>query len=97
MRDSVKVETSVKDMSIAVYFNQKAYHPSLFWGTPGFNPLLIDIGLAWKNQRVPIYLFTIYDGYGFIQQAVDEFNRTTKYKFQVKVESKYKESYYAQM
>ena len=33
MRESVKVETSVKDMSIAVYFNQKAYHPSLFGGT----------------------------------------------------------------
>lgn len=31
MRDSVKVETSVKDMSIAVYFNQKAYHPPPIW------------------------------------------------------------------
>lgn len=59
--------------------------------------VLIDNGWAWKNQSVPIYRLTIYDGYGFIQQAVDEFNRTTKYKFQVKVESKYKESYYAQM
>lgn len=97
MRDSVKVETSVKDMSIAVYFNQKAYHPSLLGGNPGFTPVLIDSGWVWKNQSVPIYRFTAYEGYGFIQQAVDEFNRTTKYKFQVKVESKYKESYYAQM
>lgn len=97
MRDSVKVETSVKDMSIAVYFNQKAYHPSLLGGNPGFTPVLIDSGWVWKNQSVPIYRFTAYEGYGFIQQAVDEFNRTTKYKFQVNVESKYKESYYAQM
>jgi len=96
MGRSVRVETNVDKLQIAVYFDDSSYHPSVFNSQyMRFVPTLMDSGWAWKNQNPSIYRFTFFEGDQFIKKAIDEFNQNNKYKFTIKVESTYNSTYYS--
>lgn len=96
MGRSVRVETNVDKLQIAIYFDDSAYHPSMFNSQyMRFVPTLMDSGWAWKNQNPSIYRFTFFEGDQFIKKAIDEFNQNNKYKFTIKVESTYNSTYYS--
>lgn len=98
MGRSVRVETNVDKLQIAVYFDDSSYHPSVFNSQyMRFVPTLMDSGWAWKNQNPSIYRFTFFEGDQFIKKAIDEFNQNNKYKFTIKVESTYNSTYYSQL
>lgn len=96
MGRSVRVETNVDKLQIAIYFDDSAYHSSMFNSQyMRFVPTLMDSGWAWKNQNPSIYRFTFFEGDQFIKKAIDEFNQNNKYKFTIKVESTYNSTYYS--
>lgn len=98
MGKAVRVETNIDDLHIAVYFDDSAYHPSVFNSQYlRFVPTLMDSGWAWKNQTVSIYRFSFFEGEHFIQKAIDEFNQNNKYKFNITVESSYHPTYYSML
>lgn len=68
-------------------FNENtSYGTSLFGGSAGYKPALIDSGwrvssdVWFKN----IEHFGYYDGYGFIQKGIDMFNQNNPYKLKIK-------------
>lgn len=94
---SVRIKTSGDHFEI--YFEPSlAYHPSIMPKKypKSFVPTLIDQGWDWgKNPR--IHHFTYYEGYHFIESAVEEFKRTTPLPVTISIESKYHPAYYASL
>lgn len=80
-----------------IYFEPSlAYHPSIMPTKypKAFVPTLIDSGWDWgKNPR--IHHFTYYEGYHFIEKAVEEFKQTTSLPITISIESKYHPEYYS--
>jgi hypothetical protein len=96
MGDSLQIETSVSDMSISVYFNDRAWHMPTSGKSPylRFVPTLMDVGWEWKNAPRPIYRFTWWDGAEFIKAAIAEFNQRNPYNLTIRVESAFYPEYY---
>lgn len=99
MLASLCVEPQPKDMSIHIYFDDRAYHPSAFPNSMylRFVPTLMDSGWAWKNQNPSIYRFTYFEGEHFIEKAIMEFKKDNRYKLNVTVDSLFYHEYYAQL
>lgn len=79
-----------------IYFEPSlAYHPSVMpkKHPEVFVPTLIDYGWDWGTS-LRINHFTYYEGYHFIEKAVEEFKRTTTLPITIQIESKYHPQYY---
>lgn len=91
LRNGVRVDTEVKNRSIDIYFDDETV-----WGPSvkhpktqepyGFTPILIDAGWSIKTQK-PIRkrMFDFYEGYHFLQSALDEFEKNNPYDLHVEV------------
>lgn len=82
-----------------IYFAPSlAYHPSLMPNKypDAFVPTLIDSGWKW-NGGPHIHHLTYYEGYHFIERAVNRFKATTDLPIQINIESKYRPQYYASL
>lgn len=91
LRNGVRVNTEVKNRSIDIYFDDDTvWGPSVKNprdGEPwGFTPILIDAGWSIKTQK-PIrkHMFDYYEGYHFLQSALDEFQKNNPYDLHVEV------------
>lgn len=91
LKDCLLVNPKVYNRSIDVYFDEdKAWGESVIdlnkWGW-GFKPILIDQG--WQvGDDVPfrhVYRFGWYEGYHFLQRAIDEFQNTNPYGLHIEV------------
>lgn len=88
-KKSLRVETTVIDKSIAVYFDDDvSWEPSLATGGEpwGFVPILVDTGWAWHNGKRFPYHFAYYEGSNYLQDATEEFTNTDKYGVGVRIE-----------
>ncbi|MCI1763635.1 hypothetical protein [Heyndrickxia oleronia] len=78
------------ELSISVYFDQdSATHPSLFGGDAGFTPILINEGWEWNNN-IGIHHLSYYEGFHFVEKAINEFNAKNKWGFKITKEGHYK-------
>ena len=92
--NSLRIKTS--NDGFVIYFEPSlAYHPSVMPKkySKVFVPTLLDYGWDWGKSR-SIYRFTYYEGYHFIEKAVEEFKRTTTLPITIQIESKYHPEYY---
>lgn len=88
LRNSVRVNTKVYNRSIDVYFDEdQNWDPGVINGPTGFVPILIDAGWRVKSDVwfAKKWHFGFYEGYHFIQSAIDEFERTNQYKLHIEV------------
>ena len=99
MGESVQIETKVENMSISVYFDDRAWHMPTSGKSPylRFVPTLMDVGWEWKNAPRPIYRFTWWDGAEFIKAAIAEFNQHNPYNLTIRVESTFYPEYYRKL
>ena len=75
----------IRDNSVAVciYFDQNlSYGLSLFGGIPGFKPILINYGWRWRKKTGP-YRLGYYQGFGFVESAIDRWNRDNKHNLRI--------------
>lgn len=81
LRMSNPIKTGVNEWTIEIYFDKDlADHDG------AYVPTLIDEGWDYRNRtNKDIYRFTHYEGYNFIEKAVEKFNSQNKYGFKVKV------------
>lgn len=81
LRMSNPIKTGTNEWSIEIYFDKDlADHEG------AYVPTLINEGWDYRNKTdKDIYRFTHYEGYNFINKAVERFNKMNKYGFQVKV------------
>ena len=102
--NSISIDTNTGNpLQIIVYFNENSYHPSIIYPKlpERFIPTLIDIGWKWKNNSLPkaggktyqIEHFTYQKGFHFVEKAIKEFNRTSKYHISIQVKSTYSKYY----
>ena len=90
LRNGVRVDTEVKNRSIDIYFDDDTvWGPSVKSKSDepwGFTPILIDAGWSIKTQK-PICkrMFDYYEGYHFLQSALDEFEKNNPYDLHVEV------------
>ena len=90
LRNGVRVDTEVKNRSIDIYFDDDTvWGPSVKGKSEepyGFTPILIDAGWSIKTQK-PIRkrMFDYYEGYHFLQSALDEFEKNNPYDLHVEV------------
>lgn len=92
LKDSLRIESFNKDglFGMRIYFDHTlATHPSVLGGKDGFVPILINDGWQWSNGRTEPYRFVRYEGYGFIEKAIAEYNKSNKYGLQIRVRKKY--------
>lgn len=95
LQKSVRIRTSGDRFEI--YFEPSlAYHPSIMPTKypKAFVPTLIDYGWDW-GKTPHINHFTYYEGYHFIEKAVEKFKETTSLPVTISIESKYHPEYYA--
>lgn len=84
------IKQTGKSLSISVYFDgDSATHPSLFGGEDGFVPILLNEGWQWKND-IGVYHLSNYEGFHFIENSIDEFNKINKWGFKITKEGQYK-------
>lgn len=69
-------------LSIKVYFDDSATHPSLFGGEAGFTPTLINEGWSWSNG-MNIYHLSHYEGFHFVERALEAFDEQNRWGFKV--------------
>lgn len=90
LRNGVRVDTEVKNRSIDIYFDD-----DIVWGQSvksksgepwGFTPILIDAGWSIKtNKPIRKRMFDYYEGYHFLQSALDEFEKNNPYDLHIEV------------
>ena len=89
MINSLQVEKSIvngNEISVRVYFDDSANHPSVFGQEDGFSPWLINHG--WRVQKgnhMNIEHFGYQKGARFIENAIAEFNKNNPYGFRIRV------------
>ena len=83
--DVVRIDTIGKKLTIRLLFNDNAYHPSLWGGDKGYLPSLLNDGWSWKNSNIDIYRFSNFDGYHFLENAVDDYNQDNPYGIKVNI------------
>lgn len=87
--DSVKVDVvKTKDgfPSIDVYFDDECVHPSVMGGESGFTATLLNYGWNWSPVR---HRFSYFEGYDFVEYAVNEFIAGNPYGLKVTVKAQY--------
>ena len=93
-QNSLRIETVKQEgtmLSVKIYFDPTlATHPSVFGQEDGFVPILINDGWQWKNGKTEPYRFARYEGYQFVEKAIDEYNKNNDYGFTIRVVKKYK-------
>lgn len=79
-------------LQIRIYFDDKmAYHKSIFGDNhpDGYVIWLIEKGWSWKKNKKRIHRLSYYEGFQPIKKAIQEFSRTNKYGFEIKVTTPY--------
>lgn len=77
-------------LHIEVYFDKNmATHPSIFGGESGFVPILLNEGWTWNKKTGP-YRLAFYEGFHFIEKAIEEFNKINRWGFVISKEVYYK-------
>ncbi|MEK4008333.1 hypothetical protein [Paenibacillus sp. FSL H3-0333] len=88
MRDSLRVSPISmvgNEMQISIYFDRtQSTHPSIFGGEPGYAAELINDGWAWGNQSVNIYRLSRYEGFHFIEKAIDRFESQNRWGLKIR-------------
>lgn len=80
----VKLENN--SLAVEVYFDDAyAYHPSVLGGKDGYVPLLINDGWRWKDISKAPYRFSHYEGFNFVERAIEEYNKTNPHGLKIKV------------
>lgn len=93
LAELLTVKYSREDKSAYIYFGKTNNDEPWKEGVvrrdfrPGFVPVLIDTGWRVKPsaKHANVYRFGYYEGYHFIEKAIEEFNRTNKYGLYVRV------------
>ena len=75
----------VSDGKAYIKFNKNAYHKSLFSDKESFVPSLINYGWKWKHQKRKIKRFTYYEGYHFIQKAIEKYLAEAQYPITIEI------------
>lgn len=85
--DFVDIDITGSTMTMYIKFNDVlAYHNSLWNGSDGYLPILLDQGWSWHNSNVNIYRLSNFGGYHFLDQAIQNYNRDNPYGIIVKIE-----------
>lgn len=73
------------NLSVKIYFDEDlATHDSIFGGESGYVPILINEGWKWHNKTGP-YRLASYEGFNFIEKAIDNYNFQNPYGFKIVV------------
>lgn len=96
LKNGLRIDTEVKNRSISIYFDDNTV-----WGESyqthdkpfGFEPILIDAGWLvhsrtpkqYKSTRDPVYRYDYYEGYHFLQSALDEFEKDNPYGLHIEI------------
>jgi hypothetical protein len=80
--------------TFTVYFDEDmGTHPSIMGGEDGYVPILLEEGWQWKNDTTNKHHFSYYEGFNFVEKAIDEFNLRNKWGLVLKKEIRYKGQY----
>ncbi|KAA9007390.1 hypothetical protein F4V43_02565 [Paenibacillus spiritus] len=72
------------ELQINVYFDRSmATHPSIFDGEDGYVAKLLNDGWQWRKNPANIYRLSRYEGFHFIEKAIDEFNSRNRWGFKI--------------
>ncbi|QWU14443.1 hypothetical protein SAMN04487895_101755 [Paenibacillus sophorae] len=72
------------ELHINVYFDREsATHPSIFGGEDGYVAKLINDGWSWSNTSVNIYHLSHYEGFHFVEKALQRFSSENKWGFRI--------------
>lgn len=72
-------------MSVVIFFDEDfSTHESILGGKDGFVPILLNDGYRTKLQP-PRYRFTHYDGFHFVEKAIEEYNATNSLGIRITV------------
>ena len=89
-KNSLRIEPVTQKgniLSVKIYFDDdSANHPSIFGGSDGYVPLLINDGWSWKNTQIAPYRLSHYEGFNFIEKAIEEYEKSNKYGFKIQIE-----------
>lgn len=106
IRRALSIKFDKANSEWVIYFDaDMVMHPSIFTtengnGTPRyakkrFVPTLIDEGWRWKSGvKQPNDMFTNYEGYHFIQKALNDYKASTKNPVQIDIKTAYHKSKY---
>lgn len=84
--DMVEINATGTQLSIKLKFNDTlAWHNSLWNGSDGYLPALLDDGWSWHSSNVNIYRLSNFDGYHFLENAVDKYNQDNPYGIKVNI------------
>lgn len=81
----VQIGVSGTSLTIKLRFDENAYHPSLWGAESGYLPSLLNDGWKWHNSNVNIYRLSNFDGYKFLEKAVDDYNQDNPYGIKVNI------------
>ncbi len=88
-KNSLRIETVKQEgdiLSVRIYFDESmAFYESLFGGEDGYVPRLIDEGWTWKDTTAGAYRLSNYEGFGFVDKAISEYEKDNPYGFKIEV------------
>jgi hypothetical protein len=83
------------EIAVRIYFDEKyATHPSVVYnrgkkGEDGFVPILLNYGWRWRKNSDLYYHFSTYEGFNFVEKAVNEFNTQKHGHIKITLEAKH--------